>query len=144
ANYSGAAIVERRLSRSKRTLNRRHVDVVLSGILRNRRQHANYHMRAIVHAECLTNYAWITTETVLPVLVTENNDCLSSCLFVVGGEGPAEDWLRTQHVKEVRRNHARLDSLRFRSPVKNEIHRVILDYRFHRVILIAIFVHFFD
>ena len=89
-HHARVAIRAHRFRRSKRARRHRHVDVVLVGKLRNRRQHANHRVRPIVHLEDLADDARIAAKAALPVGVAQHEHGIGAMAIVVlaGRSGP--------------------------------------------------------
>ena len=78
-----------------------HVDVVLVGILRDRRQHADHDVRPVVHLVLLADDVGIAALLPFPELVAQDQDGLRAGLLFLFGEPPAQDRLDAQVVEEV-------------------------------------------
>src|SRR5690349_23881771 len=66
----------------------------------NLRQHTDDRVRSVVHAEHGADDVWVAGVTLLPVFVAKHQHGVSARLFVVGNEGPAEQWLHAERSEE--------------------------------------------
>jgi hypothetical protein len=112
---------------SERTGGRWHVDVVLGGKLRNRRQDANYGVHAVVHLERATDDAGISAERVLPERMTDHQHRRRIGRIVVRSEHTTQHRLDAEHVEELGRDHAGLHARGFATTEQIERHLVVLD-----------------
>src|SRR5690349_24516457 len=109
-HHAGVAIFAKLLRCPCWTSGRRHVDIVLSRILWNRRKHANNGVRAIVHPEDLPYNVGIAALMVLPVVVTQNQNQIRVSRFIALQKTTAEERLDSQYVKEIVGDDAGLHS----------------------------------
>jgi hypothetical protein len=76
------------------------------------RHHADHGIRHSVNLNGLSDDFMIGPETVAPASVAENDELAAARLVFLRRKESAEPWLRAQHGKEVRRNHASCDAFR--------------------------------
>ena len=67
---------------AERARNRWHVDIVVTRILRDRRQHTNHGMHLVIHPEMPADDVRIATMALLPVLVAQYEDRVGTHLVV--------------------------------------------------------------
>ena len=106
---------------------RRHVDVVLAGVLRHRREDADHGVDPVVHLEGAADDRRVPAELVHPVAVAQHEHRIGSRLILALAEGAPEVRSHAEHVEEVGGNHAGLDPARLAVAQQDEGHRVILD-----------------
>ena len=104
------------VGRAERAGGDRHVDVVLVGIARDRRQDADDRVRPVVHAEDLADDLGIAAEAPHPVLVREHEDGFGAVLVLAPGRNVRPRMgLHAHEVEEVRRDDAGLRRARARA-----------------------------
>ncbi len=108
---------------------RRHVDVHLRGIVRDRRQDSHDLVGAIVHAEDAPHDRRVAAQFPLPVAVAQHEHRRSARVVVGGHERPPVQRRDAQHVEVVGGDHARPDPLWLGQPEQDEPHLVELDDR---------------
>ena len=91
---------------AERTGRRRHVDVAVGRVLRNRRQHADDGVRPVVHLEGLADDVGVAAKPRAPVFVAQHQHRRGSRIVVAVDERAAELRAHAEHVEEVGRDHA--------------------------------------
>ena len=124
--------------RPERALRRRHVHVVFHRILRNRRQHSDHGVRAVVHLEKLADDVRIAAVAALPVFVAQNQNGVGAVIFIGGDEGAAQHRLHAQHIEEIRGDHGGVHALGRIRAEQQEIHGVMFHHGVQRVAEVAI------
>ena len=119
-----------------------HVDVVLVGVLRYRRQHSDDGVHTVVHLEFFAHDVRITAKTALPVVEAQKQDRVGLVRLVVRPEHATQQGTYTQQVEEVPRDDAGLDTLRLLAPDQIKGHRVILDYGLQQPALLPVVLDF--
>ena len=112
--HPGVPVVLDLFARAEGAGGDRHVDVVLVGIARNRRQDPDDRVRPVVHAEDLADDLRIAAEASHPVLVREHEHRFGAVPVLALQEGPPEDGLHAHEIEEVRRDDAGLRRARAR------------------------------
>ena len=128
AAKGGAVLVHPRFAASpNRTGRCRHVDIVVTRVLRNRGQYTDHGVRPVVHLEHRTHDVRVATESLLPVRIAQHQHRLGAQVVVGVDERAADQRLHAEHVKEVRRHHAGQHLVRLAAVEQRERHAVILD-----------------
>src|SRR5581483_3024622 len=122
SHHSKVTIRNKPVRRSGRTARSWHIDVVFHRILWNRRQNANYSMRAIVHLKDFAYDVRIAAETFLPIVKAQHQYRIGAAHIIAGNESSAHQRLHTQNVKEVCRDYRSLNAFWLVLAIKNERH----------------------
>ena len=129
---------------AERAGRRRHVDVVLTRILRHRGQYADHGVRPVVHLEDLPDDARVAAEALPPVRVAEHQHRLGPEIVVAVAERPAVERLHAEHVEEVRRHHPGQHAVRLAPVEQGERHAVVLDEAVERRELLPVVADLLD
>ena len=125
-------------ARPERTGRRRHVDVVVSWILRDRGQHPDHRVGLVVHLEHGAHDVWVATEALLPVGVAQHQHRFGAQVVVGVDERAAEQRLHAKHGEKVGRHHPGQHPVRLTAVQERERHAVILDEAVQRLQLVAV------
>ena len=119
-----------------------HVDIVFIGILRNRRQHPDHGVNAIVHLECLAHDVRIAALVQFPIFVAQKENRGRSRLIVGRSKIPPQNGLHSEHPEKAVRNHAGRYTTGFVFRKQRELHGVVFHQAAQRAVLLAVIRHF--
>ena len=105
---------------------RRHVDVAVGRVLRNRRQHADDGVRPVVHLEGLADDVGVAAKPRAPVLVAQHQHRRGARVVVAVDERATELRADAEHVEEVGRDHAGVHAVGLAAVQQVERHLVEL------------------
>ncbi len=137
-HHARVAVGADAVRRAERARRHRHIDVVLVGKLRDRRQHANDGVRPIVHLEDLADDARVGAEAALPVGIREHQDGIGAVLIVAFAERPPGHGRHAEEVEVVPGDDASSQPFRLALAEQHEPHVVILDDRLERLRLLTV------
>ena len=125
AHHAEIAIRDHARRGPRRTGHSRHVDIVLVGILRDARQHADDGVRPVVHLIRFADDTGIAAFVLLPVVVAEQQDGRRAGDVVFGAEGAAEERADAEEIEESRRDDAGTDAAGLAAAEQGEGHAMV-------------------
>ena len=125
-------------ARTERAGRGRHVDVVVTRVLRNRWKDADHGVRPVVHFEDGAHDVRVAAEALLPVRVAEQQHRFGPQVVVGVHERATEERLHPKHIEEVGGHDAGEYAVRFTPVEQGERHPVVLDKSVQTVELIPI------
>ncbi len=139
-HHACAAVADKLRTAACGALRGGHVNIGFSGILRDRRQHAQNGVRAVVHLEYSAHDVRVAALVALPVFVAQDQDGGRVFAVVGGHEGAAQQRLDAQDIEEIGRYYGGFHALGGVRADEQEVHHVMFHDAAQRVIAVAVIV----